>query len=475
MAKKPRRQVYPLETYLRKIVDESIRSDQDVQRLSGQWDNNMVNELMVTVLTDDYIPPIILGEEVINDTAQLWIIEGLQRSSSLSKFRYNNYKITSNVEDYLIEYQRKHTDEYGNIKKDEGGNIIWENVEFDIRNKAYEELPEELKNRVNEYQLETVIHEECTMQTMSKLVRRYNNHKPMNASQKAFTYIDNFARDIRNITGEHRFFKDFDNYTQKEKENGTLERIVSESVMAMFHLDNWQKQSKKRDSYLNQHSSKKEFVILKKNLDRLEKLMDKRLAKLFNSKNSFIWIALFDKFTKLNIEDAKFKDFINEFMNNLHSIRFPEYNNETFDSLDANKSTKDKSIVIKKMNILEQLMMDYLHTNTKEIEDSEIKDLDFVKENVNSDVTEDDIEEYTEVLDGLTLNVDNSSKLLEERNALSLVALVAYSFDKNIDLDEWIVDFFKRKNTYIRNQKENYLYMREDLDKYVRREKRKAV
>ncbi|MBO5524236.1 MAG: DUF262 domain-containing protein, partial [Roseburia sp.] len=91
MARKPRRQTYPLETYLKKMANESIRSDQDVQRLSGQWDNNMVNELMVTVLKDDYIPPIILGEEQREDTTQLWIIEGLQRSTSLSRFRYGNY------------------------------------------------------------------------------------------------------------------------------------------------------------------------------------------------------------------------------------------------------------------------------------------------------------------------------------------------------------------------------------------------
>ena len=81
---KPRKQTYTLEMYLNKMREADIRSYHDVQRLSGQWDKSTVNELIVTVLTDSYIPPIILGEE---ENSQLWIIDGLQRSSSLMLFR----------------------------------------------------------------------------------------------------------------------------------------------------------------------------------------------------------------------------------------------------------------------------------------------------------------------------------------------------------------------------------------------------
>lgn len=62
-AKKVMSQTFTLERFLTKINKEEIRSDQDVQRLSGQFNAAMINELIVTVLTDDYIPEIILGEE----------------------------------------------------------------------------------------------------------------------------------------------------------------------------------------------------------------------------------------------------------------------------------------------------------------------------------------------------------------------------------------------------------------------------
>jgi len=219
-----RKQTFTLEQYLKDMKAEKIRTDQECQRLSGQWNPNMVNELIASVLTDDYIPPIILGEETTsNGITRQWIIDGLQRSSTLSLFKYGNTKITKNLDEYMVTYQRKATDEDGNIKRDEQGEIVWENLDFDIRNKTYEQLPEELKEIFNGYQMEVVIHQNCDTMEISKLVRKLNNCKPMNQAQRAFTYIDAFAREIREIA-DNRFFKDMYSCNNKDRINGTFER-----------------------------------------------------------------------------------------------------------------------------------------------------------------------------------------------------------------------------------------------------------
>lgn len=454
---KPRKQTYTMDMYLNKMKDKDIRSDADVQRLSGQWDKSMINELVLTVLTDDYIPPIILGEEC---NSQLWIIDGLQRSTSLMTYRYGNHKITSTIEDSIILYHAKCRDENGSVKTDENGNIVWENAAFDIRNKTYHDLPDELKKKFNEYQIETVIHQECDMKRISKLIRRYNNHTSMNTSQKAFTYIDNFARDIRNIL-DKRFFIDCGKYTEKERAKGVLERVVLESIMCMFHFDHWKKQTKQMNTYLNEHSSKEEFEKFSDNLHRLENIITEDLSELFTSKDSFIWFTLFHQFTCLEIEDKKFADFLRAFKNGL---RNKSVNGEEFDLVDKNKGTKDKSVIMDKLHILETLMNEYLEIGKENRKNTDM--LTFVKENVNQNAIQEDIEQYEEVLDELTLNVDNTSQLLNEENRLSLVALVAYSFVNDIDLDHWIVDFFQKNHTYIRDQKENYIYMRNDLRKW---------
>lgn len=191
---KIRKQTYSLEQYLKLIKAESIRTDQDCQRLSGQWNANMVNELIATVLTENYIPPIILGEETVNGITRQWIIDGLQRSSSLSLFRYANTRITKNLDEYTVTYQRKILDDNGKPQRDENGEILWETVDFDIRNKTYEQLPEELKETFNSYQIECAIYQNCDQTEISKYVRKYNNHVAMNTAQKAFTYVDSFSR-----------------------------------------------------------------------------------------------------------------------------------------------------------------------------------------------------------------------------------------------------------------------------------------
>lgn len=47
---KIRKQTFSLDQYLKLMKAETIRSDQECQRMSGQWNANMVNELIATVL-----------------------------------------------------------------------------------------------------------------------------------------------------------------------------------------------------------------------------------------------------------------------------------------------------------------------------------------------------------------------------------------------------------------------------------------
>ena len=281
---KPRKQTYTMELFLKNIKEQDIRQDQDVQRLSDQWNNGMMNELIATVLNDGYIPPIILGQE---ENSQMWIVDGLQRGTTLMKFRYGNYKISTAVEEPVIAYRAKCRDSEGEVMMDGNGDIVWEDKQFDIRHKTYDRLPEELKKRFSEYQMETVVHEGYGMAEISKLVRRYNFHKSMNASQKMFTHVDNYARKIREIL-KKRFFVECTGYTKAERKNGTLERIIMETVMCMFHLDNWKK-SAQLGEYINGNASMEEFGTLESLIGRLESVITENLYGILDHASLFRW------------------------------------------------------------------------------------------------------------------------------------------------------------------------------------------
>lgn len=458
---KVKRQTYTLNMYLEKMRDLDIRSDADVQRLSGQWNNAMTNELVVSVLNGDYIPPIILGQE---ENSQAWIIDGLQRSTSFIMFRYGKYKVTSSVEEPIISYRAKVRDADGEVKIDGAGDIVWETREFDIRRKGFDQLPGELQKIFNEYQLDCIIHENYTMEQISRLVRRFNFSKAMNVSQKAFTFVDKYARKIREILKRGFFIEA--KYTKAERKNGSLERVIMESVMCMFHLDSWKKSSQ-IGAYLNENASMEEFDVLEDCIARIENIITEDLYGIFTAKNSFLWFALFHKFTKLGLDDCRFADFLCAFQNGLDE---KEINGRTFDEIEHERSTKDKTVIMEKLDMLETLMLGYLGIPKPEpepeIDWEEV--LGFVREHASPSATAEDIGQYAEVLDSLLEKSNCGAKLLKPENRLSLVAIVAYSFENDIDLDNWIVDYCGRNGGYIANQVENYQYMKNDLQQFIK-------
>lgn len=462
-SQRPRRQTYTLEMYIDKMRDMDIRSDQDVQRLSDQWNNAMINELIISVLCGQYVPPIILGQK---ENSQMWLIDGLQRSTVLMKFRYGSYKITSSVEEPMISYRAKVLDADGEQKLDGSGNIIWEVKEFDIRHKTYERLPEELKKRFNEFQVETVIHENYDMQQISKLVRRYNFHKPMNVAQRAFTFVDKFARKIREIL-KREFFIECTGFTKAERKNGSLERLIMESIMTLFHLDNW-KRSSQIGVYLNENSSMQEFETLENLIIRLEKIVSGDLYQIFTIKDSGVLFATFYKFTKLNMEDEKFADFLAHFQ-----VLTENTNTNEIFKVGPNDNSKDKSVITRKLNTLESLMYEFLNIPVLESATNRVDKpslLEFVRENVAQHVTNEDLIQFEEVLQSLVEKLGKPSKLLEYDNKPSLVAMVAYSFENDVDLDGWFLDFFTRTESYLADQKENFEIMKNDLISFEKTE-----
>lgn len=455
---RPRKQTYTLEMYLKKLKDQDIRLDQDVQRLSDQWNNSMMNELLVTVLNDGYIPPIILAQE---SNSQMWTVDGLQRSSTFMRFRYGNYKITTSVEEPIITYRAKVRDSENEVMIDGNADIVWENRQFDIRNKTYNKLPEELKKIFDEYQIETVVHEGYSMTEISKFVRRYNFHKSMNASQKMFTYVDRHARKIREILRK-RFFVECTGYTKAERKNGTLERILLESVMCMFHLDNWKK-SGQLGEYVNENAAETEFNVLENLIDRLESIVTEQHYSIFNSRDTFIWFTLFHKFMQLDCDEGKFAEFLTYFKEQTDGIDMNE-----FYGIDKNDSTKDKSVIIKKIDKLENMMCEFLGIPKIKINENNVSDiLGFVHEHVTPHATLEDIEQYAEVLQTLARNIGRS-ELWNDGNLSSLIAVVSWSFEHDIDLDNWLADYCSRTDSYFDNQVRNFEIMREDLEIFIK-------
>lgn len=463
MAKKVREQAIALSSYLKSVNSEDISENQDVQRMFC-WDNPAINELIVTVLTEDYIPPIILGEEELGgDLTQQYIVDGIQRTTALNKFRHMNWKTTKSFENSVIQYQAKMRDDEGHLIKDKDGSILWENREFDIKNKTFEQLPDELKKKFDDYQIRIVIHQNCTMQEISKLVRRYNRNKSMGSNQKALTWIPTYARKIKNIAN-NEFYKNCVSYSKSMRKNGTYEQTVANSVMATFHLNDWKKTPNDRNEYLEENSSFDEFEKVNEYGNRIAKVCGNKFQNIFVFKDILCWIATFDKFTKLGVKDNKFAEFVNALVNDLHDKVIGEW---SYDLLDKEAGTSDKKIIQAKIDIYTALMMDYLHIDTETLTiNPEETTLSFVQENANPDATEEDIEFYRDMVEDC-VRVDEPVYQQCER---AVIAIMAYACMKEQDeeFEKWIQKY-KNQTNFSPSQKTNFTYMKNSFDKYVQK------
>ena len=453
----------------KKIDKRTIRFDHPLQRESEQWSPSMKGNLISDILQGNPIPALVFAEQVVNGIAIIWDLDGKQRCTNAYSFSKDGYKITKNIRRWMIDYQAPVVDEDGKQEFDDEGFPKYERKEFDIRGKKFSDLPEELQDRFNDYNFEIVQYLNCSSEDIAYHIARYNEGKSMTAPQKGIIRLgEEFAGMVKSISSMS-FFKDMGGYKVSEFKNGTINRVVVESVMAANFLEDWKKKQEDMCEYIKDNATSTNFDDFEDMVGRLEKVVTDDVADMFDSKDSFLWFGLFARFIQAENDDKKFIEFMAEFTQSLHSKKI---NGVSYDDLNG-KSTKDKNVVIGKMNHLERLMYEFLGVNKDSIVVSDV--LAFVRENVSQDTTQDDIELYEDCLNDLTLNVNNNTKLLDKQNHPSLVTIVAYACEKDIYMDEWFIDFFDRNSNYIRSQQENYLHMKADLDKFVARNDKKSA
>lgn len=467
-----------LGTLLNQFKRGQINKNHPLQRKPDQWSDEAKSGLAATIIKGEDIDSIKICEQIVSSTEFiLWLIDGLQRLTVLESFKNNAFEIKKSLEMPIMYYQG--VDENGKVGV----------IKYDLRGKKYKDLPDELKEKFDSYAVDIVKHLDCTDEEIAYHIARYNRQTSMNVNQKNILVAWKIAPEIKKLVS-NRFFMDCGNYNPKEDTKEVFNRIVCESIMTMFHLDNWKK-SKQMSLYLNENATKDEFEIFENELNRLYKITDQdTVGKLFNSKNSFIWFTAFHTFTQFEIEDIKFIDFLEEFQKTLHSKTFVEYENKSFDTYDDGKGTKDKKVVKTKLAMIEQLMKEYLHiteedkneiasniekTNSETENNKNESDtkscesdstLEFIQNNVSKDVSNEDIEEYQDFMDSY-VNIDSE---LYKQCSMALMALTAYAYkcDRDVELGKWIENCQSRKwQNLSPSQEVNFKYMKRSFDNFI--------
>lgn len=462
---------YSIDSISKQLKKKRIRDDHILQRHSGQWKGFAKSELVSDILRGKSLTQIIISEEIKNGIKMQWLIDGKQRCTTLDDYLHDGFSISKNVKNYSISYQAPKVDNSGNEVLNEDGFTDMEWKSFDIRGKKFSQLPEELQDIFKDRQIPVLYNMDCTKKDIADDIARFNRSRPMNKAQNGWLGLEeSFAEFVENIAKMQFFQPEFigSTYTKNSNTSGTIRRIIVESIMVSDFIDDFGDFDKMCE-FLSEEASDSNFTEFYSLVERLTAICNtKECASLFDTKDSFLWFGLFSRFVKIEMNDQKFADFMNEF----ESLRNIKIDGESFnDILLKSKSTKDKGIVIKKINHLEKLMNEFLgiQENSDLVSNPEET---FIAENLGINIKEfhDDMKDFNDTLDKLLDDtVKDGSKLLEKQNRLSLLAMMVYSYKEDKDLDKWMAEYAKKNNTYFTDQKKNFLHMKKDFEQYLKK------
>lgn len=499
-AEKSKPMQYSIASINKKIENRTIRFDHPLQRESDQWSPSMKGNLVSDILQGNPLPEIVFAEQIVNGTPVIWDLDGKQRCTNCYSYANDGFKICRNIRKWKIQYLAQIRDEKGHPVLDENGFPMSEYQECDIRNKKFSQLPPELQEKFLDYTFKCDQYLNCDSEDIAYHIIRYNEGKAMSKSQKGITRIgEEFAVLVKEISAMS-FFRDGKGYKESEAKNGALDRVVIESVMASRYLSHWSKQQENICEYLRENASEEDFKEFQKLVFRLDSVITEEVSAMFDSKNSFLWFGLFSRFQQAAHSDKIFIKFMTAFSEKLHGKSIDGVN---FDDLCRDpktgkvKATKDKYIVLAKMELLEKLMQEFLagldnpmvasnHDDSQAVTwgeekcqnleqdggDCQIdvkKEERFISEMVGIDSVDlqCDLEFYRDSLEDLVRRTMRyGSELWQRENRLSLLAMVAYSYREDVDLEEWLTLYMQKNTSSGFDQRKRYQHMVSDLKRF---------
>ena len=125
---KCKKDTYMLKTLLNMFKRKQINKDNPLQREPDQWSMQRQGGLVASVIKGEDVDSIKLCEQLIGNLWIIWLIDGLQRLTTLEKYSNNAFPISKKQKMPYVYYQRV------------GENGEREVIEYDLRGKYYSDL-----------------------------------------------------------------------------------------------------------------------------------------------------------------------------------------------------------------------------------------------------------------------------------------------------------------------------------------------
>ncbi len=148
--------------------DRVLRCTLPFQRQAGVWNSITKSSLVWSVLSDNYIPPVILlrdrsgADERGKDIFIYEILDGQQRLTNMFSFMNDEWALHADTPP-----------------------VVFESFPFDIAGRKFSELEEELQAAISQFKFTLQCFENCTMEEAESLFFHINSGVALSAVQKS--------------------------------------------------------------------------------------------------------------------------------------------------------------------------------------------------------------------------------------------------------------------------------------------------
>ena len=194
------------------IVNGRLRLDYPCQRRAKQWSRAEMSQLIETILHGEDLDTLKVAE--MADGTQ-YLIDGLQRMTGIRSYVNNEYRLTETIRPIV---------KIGS-------------EEIDITGRFYKDLPETFQNAIQRYNLDLIIHPNCTREDVEYHIQRYNISHPMKSGQTLLCQVGSMlAAQIKHVAETNPYVQDHCAVTPAKLRASDDARMVLEAVMMCNHL-----------------------------------------------------------------------------------------------------------------------------------------------------------------------------------------------------------------------------------------------
>ena len=459
-------------TIIRDIKSGKLITNHPLQRYSDMWSKEQQGNLIRRVLHDGRFLPILICTQYDEYGCEVrYLIDGVQRMTTFESFMNDEFPISKNTIDYMIDYDgilyetkdlasgkfALKRDRKKNLIPilDENGKIQRRVQSIDIRGLKYSELPPELQEKINNYKVSVELKLECTDEDIQIEILDYNNGTKMNDAQIGKNRLGaEFARIVIELSN-HPFIKNKCGFTDGDRKKGTIDRAINEALMLVnFGSENWVTSHKDLCRRLSNWITTEHTDKMREMFDELDEIMpelsedipeEKEILDYLKLKEFFVVMANYHHFRDSGYKSECYTQYLREFITGLSYVKsiptgdIDENGEDIFDSFRNiyMDGSKQKGNIEGRLEVMNNMLDEYLAENCADmVDDGEIVEGNIGEEFVLDEATPVELQEFAQ-------------NFVDDEKAIQCLMLATDSPYSNFSKDKLceMVEWYKQSGT----------------------------